>query len=74
MATTDERLAIAEEKLRHMSEVQDKLEVRITEMKQDAVDRERDRFRAGIGLLGALVLALWGVIWTFRSAIINGGQ
>lgn len=74
MASTDERLAIAEEKLRAMDKAFEVLESKVVEMRKDAVDRERDRFRAGIGLLGALVLALWGVIWTFRSAIINGGQ
>ena len=74
MASTEERLATTEEKLRSIIEAHEKLERRVVEMKKDAVDRERDRFRAGIGLLGALVLALWGVIWTFRSAIIGGGQ
>ena len=40
-------------------------------MRKEAEDRERARLVAGVGALGSLVLALFGVIWAYRGAIFK---
>jgi len=40
-------------------------------MRKEAEDRERARLVAGVGALGSLVLALFGVIWAYRAEIFK---
>jgi hypothetical protein len=40
-------------------------------MRKEAEDRERSRLVAGVGALGSLVLALFGVIWAYRAEIFK---
>ncbi len=49
-----------------------KLEAKVEAMKQEATDRERNAMRAGIAFLGTAVLALIGVVWSYRSLIVGG--
>jgi hypothetical protein len=43
----------------------------IKSMRKEAEDRERARLVAGVGALGSLVLALFGVLWAYRAEIFK---
>lgn len=40
-------------------------------MRQESEDRERMRLKAGISLLGSVVLALGAVLWSYRGIILK---
>lgn len=43
----------------------------ITQMEIDAVNRERARLKAGIGAMGSVILAMFGLIWSYRAMIFK---
>jgi len=57
------------------------LETHIEKLEADAASREVHRqsaekrqLMAGVSFLGAIVLTLFGVIWSYRSVIFRGTQ
>ena len=57
------------------------LETHIEKLEHDAATREIQRqsaekrqLMAGVSFLGAIVLTLFGVIWSYRSVIFRGTQ
>lgn len=40
-------------------------------MRQESEDRERMRLKAGISLLGSVVIALGAVLWSYRGLIFK---
>ena len=57
------------------------LEMHIEKLEADAASREVQRqsaekrqLMAGVSFLGAIVLTLFGVIWSYRSVIFRGTQ
>lgn len=47
------------------------LKATIARMELEAADRERARLKAGIGALGSVILALFGILWSYRSVIFK---
>ncbi len=57
-----ERQRVAHEQLEHVVATLDRLE-----------REEKSRLRAGISGLGAILIALGTLIWTYRQVIVGGG-
>ena len=59
----EERQRVVQQQLVHLTET-------IERMERD----EKSRLRAGISGLGAILIALGTLIWTYRQVIIGGGS
>lgn len=67
----DYRLKELEEDLKQQREELKLLKSAISQMEIDAINRERNRLKAGIGAMGSVLLFLGGVIWAYRGAIFK---
>ena len=62
--------AVMAYKLEQLEDHIDLLQLHIDRLENE----ERSRLKAGITVLGAILLSLLGVIWQFRQYIVGGSQ
>lgn len=65
------RLAQAEGKIIQMGETMQGLEKRLQNLKEDEDRRERSQLLWGISALGAVVMTLGSVLWSYRGDIFR---
>ena len=48
------------------------LEKEIAKMRDESLKREQKRLIWGIGALGSVIMAMGGVLWSYREVIVRG--
>jgi hypothetical protein len=66
------RLETAEEEIKALRDREQAMEQRLEERDRQRAVEEQRRLLAGIAALGSVVMALLGIIWSFRGTIFKG--
>jgi hypothetical protein len=68
------RIEAQEREIKDLKDHVEQLERRAVERDRERAAQERKQLMAGISFLGAMVMAMLGLIWSYRSIILRGGQ